>query len=550
MCWARGWEAPEELLRSGWGESAALTDPIARPLRNEGCHSFGWLEDHLIARNLLIAALLLVGTTGVASANDYISENPNDWFRFTNKQTGQDTRAEIQNDLGGWRLWSQFGGLGSTWVYTTDSHDWFWLWNGQTYTLINNLSGNVGQSRTIDMGPCLSGASATITNRGSLTTPVGTFNDCTELRFTGGNCADAGTTSIWFAKGVGVVQWSEQSFMGEQTWELTGAQVDGRNYTNQPATPTTPSLPTTRRAPAEHEQMEAILWGANDTYLVMDTYTDAFPALNGTGVICDVNVSSQSVASQLRFELVQNNVPMDDVEIYVAALDSVWMRDYGPIVLKDGNGNRTVSDPEYYPGRPNDDDFPVAYANARNWPVVDVRVGFEGGNYATDGRTLNMCSTGVQRFNPSMSKTRIETEFEKFGYTRTEWFTPLINEGTTHVDMFMRIMNDTHALVSRYPSSHRQHAVTNQAASKLQALGYQVVRVDVDHAYDEFATYSNSVLANGIALVPQYSNATKNRAALAAYRSLGYQAVGIDSTLIIKYSGATHCLSMQVPAGN
>ena len=85
---------------------------------------------------------------------------------------------------------------------------------------------------------------------------------------------------------------------------------------------------------------------------------------------------------------------------------------------------------------------------------------------------------------------------------------------------------------------------------KLQALGYQVIRVDVDHNYDEFATYSNSVLANGIALVPQYSNSSKNRAALDAYRSLGYQAVGIDSTLIIKYSGATHCLSMQVPAGN
>ena len=72
-------------------------------------------------------------------------------------------------------------------------------------------------------------------------------------------------------------------------------------------------------------------------------------------------------------------------------------------------------------------------------------------------------------------------------------------------------------------------------------------RADADHRYDEFATYTNSVLANGIALVPQYSNSTRNANALAAYRSAGYQAVGIDSRLIIRYSGATHCLSMQIP---
>ena len=85
---------------------------------------------------------------------------------------------------------------------------------------------------------------------------------------------------------------------------------------------------------------------------------------------------------------------------------------------------------------------------------------------------------------------------------------------------------------------------------QLQALGYDVTRVDVDSSYDEFATYSNSVLANGIALVPQYTDSTKNRNALRAYESLGYTAYGVDSRLIIRYSGATHCVSMQIPAGN
>jgi agmatine deiminase len=495
----------------------------------------------------------LVGVLLMAApvlANDFVSTDTSDWYRYQNTQSGQEVTSRIVQDLGGWRLWDQFGGMGQTWVYTGDNHDWLFIWNGQTYSLVGNLSGAAGETRSVDLPPCLTGT-ATIAQRGqSLTTPVGTFNDCTEVTFQGGNCADAGVTSIWFAKDIGIVQWTEQNFIGAQTYSLSAAQVDGNQITAAPATPTTPSTPSQMRAPAEHEQMEAILWGCNDTYLVLDTYTDAFRGLAGTGVMSDVTVTTQGVASQLRYELVQNNVPMDDVEIYVASLDSVWMRDYGPIVLKDGQGDRMVADPEYYPGRPRDDAFPAAYANWRGWAVTDVRVGFEGGNYATDGRTTSMVSTGVQMFNPNMSRSRIERELEKFGFSQIEWFRPLIDEGTTHVDMFMRIMDDGKALVSRYPAGHRQNVVCDAAARKLEDLGYQVTRVDVDSSYDEFATYSNSVLANGIALVPQYRNSTKNRAALRAYEALGYRAVGVDSTLIIRYSGATHCLSMQVPAGN
>ncbi|MBL4849438.1 MAG: agmatine deiminase family protein [Planctomycetes bacterium] len=506
---------------------------------------------NLITRSLVPALAALLVATAPALANDFISTNTSDWYRYRNAQSNQEVTSRIVQDLGGWRLWDQFGGMGQTWVYTGDDHDWTYIWNGQTYSLIGNLSGATGQSRSIDLPPCLTG-SATIAQRGvSLTTPAGTFLDCTELRFQGGNCADAGVTSIWFAKDVGIVRWSEQNFVGEQTYELSAAQVDGRQITGAPApTTTTPAASSHAVAPAEHERMESILWGCADTYLVLDTYEDALAGLAGSGVMSDVTVGTQGVASQLRYDLVQANVPLDDVEIYVADLDTVWMRDYGPVILRDGAGNRSVADLEYYPGRDNDDAFPAAYANWRGWSVTDVRVGYEGGNFMTDGRTTMMCSTGVQRFNRDLSRSQIEREFGKFGYGQVEWFRPLIDEGTTHVDMFMRIMDDGKALVSRYPSSHRQSVVCDEATRKLQDLGYQVTRVDADYAYDEYATFSNSVLANGIALVPQYDNAAKNRAALRAYESLGYTAVGIRSKLIIRYSGATHCVAMQIPTGN
>ncbi|RMG15437.1 MAG: hypothetical protein D6731_08420 [Planctomycetota bacterium] len=493
---------------------------------------------------LLAAALLAL--PAAARANDYLSDDPTDWFRYSEAGTGQQVTARIERTAGNWKLWSDWAGMGPTWVYSSDrTRDYFWLWNGQTHTLVANLSGQVGEQRVLDM-PCNQGP-VTLLSRGPLSTPAGDFGNVVRLGFTT-SCADAGVTSVWIAEGVGVVKYTVASIAGERTYELETAFVGGRLIGGAPSRPS-PGPALSIRAPAEHEPIEAVLWGANDTYIVLPTYRDAFRALHGSGVLSDVSVASQSVASQLRYEMVQAGVPLDDVEIYVVALDSVWMRDYGPIILQRADGTRVVGDLDYYYTRPQDDDFPIVYAQFRGWDRVHVPVSYEGGNFGTDGRGTQFLSYGVQWFNRDLSQAEIEREFGKLGSRDFVWLEPLVDEGTTHIDMFCRIMSDDTALVSSYPASHRQARVVDAAAAAFRARGYRVVRVAADHQYDEYATYSNSVLANGIALVPQYTSASKNAAALRAYRDLGYRAVGVDSRLIIRYAGATHCVSMQVPAG-
>lgn len=495
-------------------------------------------------RFTVLAALALVAAAAPAHANDFVSNRRSDWYRYTGPG-GQEVRSQIIAETGGWRLWDEFGGFGPAWVFTYDSLDWFWIFDGRDAQPIANLSGAVGSSTTISIG--LNRGRATVVGRNlTLTTRAGTFNDVTQVAFQT-SVADAGVSSIWFARGVGIVKFETQSIAGPRAFELASASVSGRSYP-QASTPSTPAAPGAVRAPVEHAPMESILWGCNDTYLVVDTYRDAFRGLHGSGVTSEVVVDSNYVASELRYEMTSRNVPLDDVSILVAALDSVWMRDYGPIVLKDTvTGERKVADLLYYPGRYQDDRFPRAYASYRGWQRVAVNLYYEGGNFMTDGRGLGMSSQGVLWFNDDLTQTQILREFQKLGCDRVEFFEPLVDEGTTHIDMFARIMSDTDALVSRYPSNHRQNRVTEAAARKLQQLGYRVTRVDANHTYDEYATYSNSTLANGIALIPVYGNTARDQAALNAYASLGYRAVGIDSRLIIRYGGATHCLSMQVP---
>ena len=498
-----------------------------------------------LMRIFLTVALILVATP--AYGNDYITTDTDDWLRYRNDSTGQEVTAQTQYVYGNWRLWSEFGGLGATWVYTNDTSDHFWLWNGTTYQYMGDLSAT--GSRFAEIPPCNSGTVQVSSTSGSLTTAAGRFTDVTRIDFEI-SCADAGTTSVWFASGVGIVRWTESSFIGEVTYELVAANVGGHRLpeTNPTPTPTTTTASNDPVAPTEHAQMETIMWGANDTYMVVENYRDALRGLDGSGVRSQVIVSSSSVASQLRYEMSQANVPMTDVQILTARIDSIWMRDYGPIVLKRPDGTRVVADPEYYRGRPNDNEIPDAYAGFRGWASVDVRISFEGGNFATDGRGTAYVSNGVQWFNGDMSREAIRHELAKMGCDRVVYFQPLVNEGTTHIDMFARIMSDTHAIVSRYPPGHRQATVCDDAARTLQSEGYTVVRVDADYTHDEYGTYANSVLANGIALIPQYSSASKNAAALAAYTSLGFRAIGVDSRLLIRYGGATHCISMQIPS--
>lgn len=493
-----------------------------------------------------VAAILSLVFAAPVAANEFVSNRRADWYRYAGPG-GQEVRAQISMESGGWRLWSEFGGLGSVWVYTATGYDWLWVYNPQTQTAeaVANLSGQVGSSRTANLGALNNGRVTVAARNGALTTPAGAFTDVTQLTFQT-SAADAGVTAMWFARGVGLVKYQTQSIAGPRDFTLAAASVNGRAFPAAAPAPT-PTPTAVTRAPSEHAAMESILWGCNDTYMIVPTYRDAFRGLHGSGVRSEVAVDSNAVASQVRYEMVQQGVPLDDVSFLVAALDSVWMRDYGPIILKAGNGARQVADLDYYPGRYDDDRFPAAYANHRGWPRVRVPLSYEGGNFACDGRGQGMSSRGVLWFNDDKTEAQVRAEFRKLGCDRVEFFEPLADEGTTHIDMFARVMSDTEALVSRYPSGHRQYPIVEEAARKMVALGYRVTRVDSATSWDEYATYANSVLANGIALVPQYGVASRDQAALQAYTSLGFRAVGIDSRQIIRYGGATHCLSMQIP---
>jgi hypothetical protein len=104
--------------------------------------------------------------------------------------------------------------------------------------------------------------------------------------------------------------------------------------------------------PPEFAPLEEVLWGCNDTYLVYSVYRDCIEATNGTTARHVILGDTYETAYEMVYDLYNDGVPLDKTKAYVCAVDSVWMRDYGPLIIKEADGSRTVVDLDYYPGRP------------------------------------------------------------------------------------------------------------------------------------------------------------------------------------------------------
>jgi agmatine/peptidylarginine deiminase len=311
----------------------------------------------------------------------------------------------------------------------------------------------------------------------------------------------------------------------------------------------TVALPAVAQAqivhPAEYEQSNEILWGCNNTALVADVYRECVRGTVNEAVNHVFLMDSKESAYQVLYDLYDKNISTAKAKFYVCALNSVWMRDYGPFIVRE-NGQPTVVDVNYYPNRPTDDSFPKIWARFKQWGYRYGNLDYEGGNFMSDGKGTGFASNSVYKFNSyKLSKSGVDGVFKNtLGCNKVETFEYLLNDGTTHIDMYAKLLNNNTVLVSRAVGNWSQnYALLERNAQKFASLGYNVLRATM--ADDDLSTYTNSLIVGRTALVPTYNNPTRDAEALNAYRQAGYTAFGVDCRKVIKYGGAIHCISMQ-----
>jgi len=305
---------------------------------------------------------------------------------------------------------------------------------------------------------------------------------------------------------------------------------------------------------AEYEPMEALLiawegWstilnqigatvtttGDADLYVVVDSsyeQTTAYNSLAGAGT------------------------DMDRVHFVIRVTDTVWIRDYGPRYIYEGQC-RAIIDHEYNRPRPNDDAFNAYFSTYKNHAYYEIPLVHGGGNYHLDARDNSYTSRLICEENPGLSEQEIHDLWQAYQNVDTTFFDkfPQYVDWTGHIDMWIQVCGDYDVIISDWPydSGSTQDQICDAAAVWFASVGYTVHRIPARLISGTHYTYTNMVLCNDLVLLPYYTHSQvlpHNAEALAVCQAAmpGKTIVQVNCQSIIGSAGALHCIVIHVPA--
>ena len=316
---------------------------------------------------------------------------------------------------------------------------------------------------------------------------------------------------------------------------------------------------TPMRAVAQYDDHEALLltWTGN--------FPDVFAAMvKASKPVIDIYVVHNGSSMKTSFTEAMNAYGVSTTGLNFLNLpnDSIWMRDYGPLSARTPDGTVAIIDPRYYDQRVYDDAIPTKLASTFGLNTFRQPLKWEGGTFMADGRGNCFHSQGVYWYGGT-SEAKVQQYLRDYlGCETTTVLYPLEEEGTTHSDMFAKLLPGNKMLLGDYTSSQdaENAAILDANAEILEAATMndgsklQVIRIPMPSNSNRqvWRTYTNSLFVNGVNLIPVYTdNTTYESQALEIWKSAmpDWQHVTIDSSELITWSGAIHCITMTIPKG-
>lgn len=255
----------------------------------------------------------------------------------------------------------------------------------------------------------------------------------------------------------------------------------------------------------------------------------------------------------------------DCANIIEAPFFDIWLRDTGPIIVRNGD---TATALDYlgngwggkYPS-PLDDDLARVLCGGANLPRTPRDWVLEGGAIDVDGAgllvTTEQCLLNPNR-NPGLSREELETRLSAdLGVERILWLgAGLVNDHTDgHVDNLARfIAPGVLALPTARGDDDPNAQIFADAKARALAFGVEVVEIpSVGLFTDEDgeaipASHMNFYVGNKVVVVPTYGTPSDAEAVAAvAARFPGRETIGLRANHILTGGGSFHCISQQVP---
>lgn len=316
------------------------------------------------------------------------------------------------------------------------------------------------------------------------------------------------------------------------------------------------------RLPGEFERQGALLLACRELIdtlpeLFLDIVWNTRGKIEIIALVSDANECAKATAL-----LRASSTPDEHVHFVELSHDTMWARDYGPMILSSKTGRPVAIDAVYDVGRANDDRVPEALARLFDLRVVRMPARIDGGNLLSNGEGLAITTSRL--FIDEDASEVIDTESmceamrRIYGLERVVILEPLDGEPTGHVDMFATFPSANTVVVARCDPEFdpENAAILDRNAAKLSKLQtakgpLRVIRIPMPpHDDGIWRTYTNVVYANGVLLVPIYARldqVERTKAIDTFVRLLPqWKVVGINANHIIESDGALHCITMNL----
>ena len=269
---------------------------------------------------------------------------------------------------------------------------------------------------------------------------------------------------------------------------------------------------------------------------------------------------------------------LERVEFFRVATDRGWMRDSGPICVKNAKGEVAYNNFVFngwakYENHKKDAQA-VKKVNARRKRRLILpehqrrRVVLEGGSIDVNGKgtllTTEEClQSKVQERNPGFTKEDYAEVFRKYlGVTNVLWLGNGIAGDDTHghVDDLTRFVNETTVVTiveeDRNETNYAALAENLERLRKLKDQDGRALQVETlpmpkpvyFNGQRLPASYANFYIANGLVIVPTFNDAKDREALNTLVRCFpGREVVGIHCRDLVLGLGTLHCMTQQEP---
>ncbi len=346
------------------------------------------------------------------------------------------------------------------------------------------------------------------------------------------------------------------------------AHANDWNFPNSPVQsqqtyPAQPVQPIAKGIPGEFETQAALVlsWKSEQVPIIGTLLEIASLAARKAKVVVLVQSAKERQHAEMAFRLAK--IDFRRLQFLEAPVDTIWARDFGPVVVRTGDGSAHFVDSDYDDGdRPKDDNIPPVLAAQMRAKCLPSLLSIEGGNLLSNGAGLCLTTSKIVADNVlrGYEHAQISPLFRNtFQCDQVAILEPLVGEPTGHVDMFATFTSANTVLVARMDSAIDpvNAAILDRNAKTLSQIRtpHGQMRVErIPMPVPEkglWRSFTNVLYFNGILMMPTYDGVDPRmqRSAAETYRRLlpGWDVHGIDCTKLIQLGGAVHCVTLNLP---